>query len=318
MRRLWSVPVFALLMVCLMQGFALADQAAELTETLIPPAYPVEPQVQAVLDIARGELGYSEASDGSTKYGAWAGDPQAQWCAEFLCWTVDQAGQQIGEEILDTLYPFYQGTNTGRDWFITKGRYIARKGVLPGWGRQWYTGDTEPMARDSYIPQPGDWMFLSYDSSGDTAHVALVEHAFQRSDGSVDVQVIEGNNPIAVARARYPLSDWRILGYGTVRDLADVSMRMGHRGEKVRALQERLNSLGLLAREDITGFYSQRTSDALKNFQASLFLTNNGIANQATQLALAQRVDSLLMENPEFWVVTEDSESPDERKQDAG
>lgn len=262
-----------------------------------------------MLDIAQGELGYTEASDGSTKYGEWVKDPKAQWCAEFLCWTVDQAGLQSGEEILGKLYPFYQGTNTGRDWFITQGRYIARRGTVPGWGSQWYKGSPEPMGRDSYIPQPGDWMFLSYDSSGDTAHVAMVENCYMLSDGSITIQVIEGNNPVAVARARYPLSDWRILGYGTVRDLADISMRMGHSGEKVRALQERLRLIGLLSEEDVTGFYSQRTSDALKVFQASVQLKDNGIANQATQLALADRADHWLMEHPDFWVVSDAPES---------
>ena len=182
---------------------------------------------------------------------------------------------------------------------------------MPGWGGQWYKGSREAMARDSYIPQPGDWVFLSYDSSGDTAHVAMVESCYRLNDGSgaVQVQVIEGNNPSAVARARYGLDDWRILGYGTVRDLADTSMRMGHSGEKVKALQQRLNLIGLLAEEDITGFYSQRTSDALKVFQASIQLNANGIANQATQLALSERADNWLMEHTEFWVVRDEPES---------
>lgn len=306
MRKLRPVIICALLTACFTLVFTARAQPAE---TLIEPGYPIEPQVQLVLDIARGELGYTESSDGGTKYGEWAGDPKAQWCAEFLCWTVDQAGQQIGEEILNSFYPFYQGTNTGRDWFIAQGRYIARKGFVPGWGGQWYKGSYDAMARDSYIPQPGDWMFLSYDSSGDTAHVAMVESCYRLEDGSTAVQVIEGNNPSAVARARYGLGDWRILGYGTVRDLADTSMRMGHKGEKVKALQQRLNRIGLLAQEDITGFYSQRTSDALKVFQASVELNGNGIANQATQLALSERADNWLMEHTEFWVVTDEPNS---------
>ncbi len=298
-------------LICLLLALCLGPAAASRAEsigTLIPPAYPIEPEVQLVLDVARSELGYTEQSDGSTKYGAWAGDPKAQWCAEFLCWTVNEAGERLGEPLLGRLYPFYQGTNTGRDWFIAQGRYIARKGIVPGWGSQWYTGSPLPMARDSYIPQPGDWVFLSYNSSGDTSHVAMVEAVYRMEDGSVSVQVIEGNNPVAVTRARYPLSDWRILGYGTVRDLADTSMRMGHRGEKVKALQERLHRIGLLKEEDITGFYSQRTSDALKLFQAEAGLTDNGIANQATQLALAEKADSWLMEHTEFWVVADDAE----------
>lgn len=306
MRKVVAVFIRLLLVLCLAQG---AAARTESVGTLIPPAYPVEPPVALVLDTARAELGYTEQSDGSTKYGKWVGDPQAQWCAEFLCWTVHTAGQQLGEELLGSLYPFYQGTNTGRDWFISQGRYIARKGFIPGWGSQWYTGRAQPMGRDSYIPQPGDWMFLSYNSTGDTSHVAMVEAVYAMDDGGRVVQVIEGNNPSSVARARYPLGDWRILGYGTVRDLADTSMRMGHQGEKVKALQRRLHRIGLLSEEDITGFYSQRTSDALKAFQSSVSLLSNGIANQATQLALAERAENWVMEHPEFWVVSDEPES---------
>ena len=65
----------------------------------------------------------------------------------------------------------------------------------------------------------------------------------------------------------------------------------------------------MLAEEDLTGFYSQRTSDALKIFQASIQLNANGIANQATQLALSERADNWLMEHTEFWVVRDEPDS---------
>ena len=294
-----------LLCLCSLAAFA-QTQATLPNEQTIKPAFPVMPEVQSVLEIAQNELGYKEANDGTTKYGVWVNDPAAQWCAEFLCWTVDQADLMMGTTLLNELYPFYQGTNTGRDWFIKQGRYIARKGVLPGWGSQWFTGSSDRMARNGYIPQPGDWMFLSYNSSGDTAHVALVETCFLISDGSVLVQVIEGNNPDTVARASYAVDDWRILGYGTVRDLAGVSMRMGHTSLKVKAVQEKLHLIGLLFQEDITGFYSQRTADALKEFQSMAMIKNNGIANQMTQLALDDYADRWLMEHNELWLVQDE------------
>ena len=59
-------------------------------EQRLAPAYPVPQYVQWLLDVARGELGYTEGRDLYTKYGEWAGDPYAEWCAEFLCWCVDQ------------------------------------------------------------------------------------------------------------------------------------------------------------------------------------------------------------------------------------
>lgn len=294
------------LCICSLAALAQSSPTIE-PEQVIKPAHAIMPEIEAVLKIAQGELGYREESDGTSKYGIWVKDPKAQWCAEFLCWVVDQADQLMGTTLLNELYPFYQGTNTGRDWFITQGRYIARKGFIPGWGSQWYLNSPDRMARDSYVPQPGDWMFLSYSSSGDTAHVAMVEACYAGADGSVMVGVIEGNNPTHVTRARYPLDDWRILGYGTVRDLADVTMRMGYEGLKVKALQEKLHFIGLLRQEDITGFYNQRTSDALKEFQSEAMIKNNGIANQTTQLALSEYAVRWLMEHNELWLVDNES-----------
>ena len=41
--------------------------------------------VQALLAVAEGELGYVEGSNNYSKYGEWSGDPNAAWCAEFIC-----------------------------------------------------------------------------------------------------------------------------------------------------------------------------------------------------------------------------------------
>ena len=98
------------------------------------------------------------------------------------------------------------------------------------------------MEKNSYIPQPGDWVFLTDNAEGDTSHVALVEYCARDESGRVLVHVIEGNNvtkpaPQSVARNVYPLDYWKILGYGTVHDLADITLRFGCDGPKVTALQ---------------------------------------------------------------------------------
>lgn len=268
----------------------------------IAPDYPIREDVGLLLNIARQELGYAEQG-GKTKYGEWAGDPSAEWCAEFLCWAVDQADQSLESPMLNVLYPNYGANNTGRDWFIRQGRYIARKGIVPDWGTQWYKGSETSMERNSYVPQPGDWVFFSYNATGDTSHVAMVEQCLRLPDGSILVQVIEGNNPSAVARAQYPLTDWRIQGYGTVRDLADMVLRMGAQGAKVSALQAKLRDIGLLQEGDVTGLYNQRTSDALKVFQHQENLRPNGIANQQTQLLLEAYHARYRQEHVHFWIV---------------
>lgn len=292
--------VLAAVLALLLSGTLALAQPVE--AQIVPPDYPIREDVARLIAIAQEELGYAEKG-GITKYGEWAGDPAAEWCAEFLCWAVDQADKQLGTQMLNQLYPNYSANNTGRDWFIREGRYIARKGIVPGWGSQWFTGSDQSMESNSYLPQPGDWVFFSYNSTGDTSHVAMVEHLLRLKDGSYQIQVIEGNNPSAVARAHYPLTDWRIQGYGTVRDLADLVLRMGVEGVKVQRLQQMLCDVGLLAPNDVMGFYNQRTSDAVKAFQHSVELKQNGIANQQTQLLLADYHKRFRMESDSVWVV---------------
>ena len=296
-----------LLCLSLLLPAALAEDAtasylASLTpaagETLIEPIQPVPDYVLWLLDTARGELGYTEERSGVTKYGTWAGYPTAEWCAEFVCWCVHRVDQEHGTRLLTRTYPNYSGTNVGRNWFLSQGRYIARKGTVPGWGSQWYKGDSAGMTPNSYIPQPGDWVFLSVNSTGDTAHVALVEYCAYDENGAVQVHVIEGNNvnkpaPQSVERNTSALDYWAILGYGTVHDLADITLRFGCDGEKVLALQRELVQAGLLEAQYTTGRYGAITTDAIKQLQKQYGILETGIANLETRLALRDYLASL-------------------------
>ena len=111
MRLIRWAPVLAA--VALLPFFAAAEEEAP-KPVIIQPAYEIRADVQKLIAIAQEEVGYAEAGDGSTKYGQWAGDPQAEWCAEFLCWAVDQADKATGGRMLDVLYPNYGANNTGR------------------------------------------------------------------------------------------------------------------------------------------------------------------------------------------------------------
>lgn len=275
-------------------------------ETRIAPLDELPDYVEWLLEIARGELGYREERSGATKYGVWTGDPTAEWCAEFLCWCVDQVDRQHGTQLLNSIYPYYTGTNTGRDWFLKQGRYIARKGTVPGWGSQWNKITGEAIAKNSYIPQPGDWMFFSTSALGDTTHVAMVEYCAYDEQGGVRVHVIEGNNPDSVARNVYSIDHWAILGYGTVYDLADITLRFGSAGEKVMALQSELVEAGLLEGQYITGRYGALTEQAVKQLQRKAGLSESGVANRETRLALKDYIAQRYREHPELWVVEQD------------
>ena len=120
MKRLLS------LMLTLLLTAGLLLPCAKAEDTVLEPLWHVPDYVQWLLDVARGEIGYKEGPHGYSKYGEWAGDAYAQWCAEFLCWCVDQVDQQHGTELLRNVYPMYSGQNAGRDWAGTV-RHPQRK-----------------------------------------------------------------------------------------------------------------------------------------------------------------------------------------------
>ncbi len=290
--------VFALL-ASLLCPLALAE------DRVIDPAYSVPSYAQWLLETAEGELGYRENSRGYTKYGEWAGDPYAEWCAEFLCWCVNQVDQQHGTNLLNITYPLYSGQNTGRNWFIREGRYIARSGFVEGWGSQWMIGSADNITSGSYVPQPGDWMFFSVDGVN-TSHVALVECCTQDAEGVITVCVIEGNMPDCVQRSTYLLTDQHIMGYGTVRDLADIVMQSGNTGKKVQRLQKMLCYLGYLDSQYATGTYGPSTVEAVRNFQQDNGKVPTGIANHHTQLTLQQIYEETYWQDDANFIVQDD------------
>lgn len=293
---------------CLLFLLCLALCLPALGEQIIEPTEPVPEFVEQLLEVARGEIGYTENKK-YTKYGEWAGDPTAEWCAEFLCWCVDQVDQRHGTNLLKVQYPLYGASNVGRNWFIKEGRYIDRKGNVEGWGYQWFLGEEKLMKKDTYIPQPGDWVFFTWTSSTDTDHVAMVEHCTMDEAGLVTVHVIEGNNPDTVARNAYPLDSWKILGYGTVHKLANTTIIYGNEGADVLALQKQLVELGLLSQRFETGYFGSNTRAAIKEFQKKLKgVAVSGIANIQTMNALEKALEAKRNEDPENFLVSGDDD----------
>ena len=288
---------------------AAAEQEAP--EETVPPQAAEAPEasfVELLLSVAREELGYTEKKNGYTKYGDWSGDSYAEWCAEFLCWAVDQTDKRYGTNLLKVQYPLYSGSNVGRDWFIARGRYIDRKGSIDNWGAQWFPGKQAPMLRDEYIPQPGDWMWFTWRKGRDTDHVAMVEYTSVNEEGKVVIHTIEGNNPSKVARKEYFLTDPTILGYGTVTEVAEVTMRPGNKGEKVRQLQAKLQELSLMKPEDIDGVFGGKTTVAIRAFQKEHMPGKklSGIADMETQFAMLEEIENRLDGDPANWIVAGD------------
>ena len=272
----------------------------------IEPAWPVPDYVEHLLQVASEEIGYTE-DHGRTKYGTWAGDPAAQWCAEFLCWCVDQVDQRWNTSLLRNVYPFYTSSNTGLRWFLRAGRYVVRKGKVEGWGYQWLKGRSSYIRSGDYVPQPGDWVFFNWSGGADTQHVAMVEYCSRDlNTAKISVHVIEGNNPDSVKRNIYELNSLSIMGYGTVHDVADITMSFGNQGEKVRILQERLSYLGYLNSENVSGRFGDSTAEGLRAWQSDHGLTANGIANMKTQQLLEEEYTTRYANDPGVWSVVDD------------
>ena len=173
---------------------------------------------------------------------------------------------------------------------------------------EWLKGQDSYIRTGDYIPQPGDYVFFTWTSGVDTDHVALVEFCSRDESGKTLIHVIEGNNPVSVARNVYSLYDTQILGYGTVHDLADITMRFGNSGEKVRQLQESLAYLGYLEPRFVTGDFGNATASAVRDFQSRHGLKTNSIANQATQRRMQDEVDQKKDQDPATWTVIDEDD----------
>ena len=304
------IVVFSLLVPSMAAAEETVDAAAEetaamQTEEVINPGI-LPDDIGKLLDTAIQEIGYTEGSDGYSKYGAWTGDPYSEWCAEFICWCVHMTDQYYGYDLLNNVYPYYTGQNTGRDWFIARGRFVYRRGYAPGWGYQWLKAADSMMEANDYIPYPGDLMYFSYGSETDTFHVALVEYCAYAMDGSVLVHVIEGNHPESVKRAVYALDNELVLGFGCWSDVVDTTIQFGNSGDKVLVLQQNLGKLGYLKERHFTSTYLSHTRDAVSSFQQTVMgITPTGVAGRETQLAIQYEVDKLELYEPSAWLVTD-------------
>lgn len=124
---------------------------------------------EAVIAVAREELGYTEAPKDSnmTKYGQEYGMNGQPWCVMFLWWCFRQAGEYKA---------FFGGGKTAsckllRDWYMAMGQ-------------------TVPVTE----AQPGDIVILNFSGTKDTQHCGLVDSVMHAEYAkNMCVWTIEGN-----------------------------------------------------------------------------------------------------------------------------
>lgn len=123
--------------------------------------------LNAVIEVARGELGNTELPPGSNRvkyweedFGkGWQGQP---WCVAFLYWVFNHAGEGMA---------FFGGGKT------------ASCGTL----LRWYSAQGQTVAKSAL--QPGDIVILNFSGTSDTQHCGLVVDTLKMGY----FQTIEGN-----------------------------------------------------------------------------------------------------------------------------
>lgn len=137
---------------------------------------------QMMIAVAGNEIGYREQANSYTKYGAWYGIPNGDWCAMFVSWCAEQCNY-----ISTGICPKLAYVPDMVTWFQSC--------------NQWYD--------NTIIPPVGSYILFDWDGAGGADHVGLVEYIQDNH-----VHTIEGNSGNMVRRNSYPIGDTNILGYG--------------------------------------------------------------------------------------------------------
>ncbi len=143
-------------------------------------------QAAKFIEAARGELGYKEGWDGTTKYGQWYSSSHSRvaWCAMFVSWCADQVG------ILNNIIPMHASSTAGMNWFINAGLWQSQE--------------------SGYQPKVGDIVYFDWSGGNDPDHLGIVTMV---ANGKITT--IEGNTTNSVAERTYSLTSSSIIGYGT-------------------------------------------------------------------------------------------------------
>lgn len=137
---------------------------------------------QMVIAVAGNEIGYTERANSYTKYGAWYGVPNGDWCAMFVSWCAEQCNY-----ISTGICPKLSYVPDMVTWFQGKNLWFE----------------------NSITPPVGAYIIFDWEQDGSADHVGFVEYI---QDGYV--HTIEGNSSDMVRRNSYPIGSDVILGYG--------------------------------------------------------------------------------------------------------
>lgn len=134
--------------------------------------------LQRVLDLEISQLGYTEQSDGWTKYGQWYADNIAHdqgfarddWCAMFQTWSMYHSG------VPGTMWP-----------------YTSPQGSAVSYLAAWLAGQGFEISK-SVMPAKFDIILYSWTSDPSSLdHVGMVQSFTGQTPNTAILNVIEGN-----------------------------------------------------------------------------------------------------------------------------
>ena len=153
-------------------------------------------EAEDLVAIAKSQIGYLESTKnfivledgetikGYTRYGAWHGEPYADWSSTFVGFCLKYA------KVSDSTIPF----SADLDSFITA---LQNKGIY--------------VTASEYIPSLGDLVFFDHDLNASVDHVGIITGI---SKDNTEITVIEGDKDNAVVELTWSQIDNEIVGFG--------------------------------------------------------------------------------------------------------
>lgn len=196
-------------------------ETADIWEKSLPETIP-ERWAEAVLEVAKSQLGYRESSKnyiedeegkkkGYTRYGEWYGDPYGDWCAMFVSFCLNYA--DIPDEA------------------------IPREAACDRWVEALQKEECDLYrAKESYEPKIGDLIFFDRDGDEKADHVGLVAELLEATKTeTAQLRTIEGNSDNCVQYVDYQMDEATIFGYGELPEEPRVEYRWSEGGMEVVA-----------------------------------------------------------------------------------
>lgn len=220
--------------------------------------------LQAVIDVARAYLGYTEDPPGSNRtiFGSEYGLDGQPWCVMFLWYCFTHAGERMA---------FFGGGKT------------ASCSILLRWYKE--QGLTVPVRE----VQPGDIVILNFHGKSEPEHCGLVTETHWHQDASLDwIENIEGNTTASA--------------YGSQDNGGCVALKRRYQHQIVAVCRPQYQPEPPAPIDDITGYWAKgsiewaKEKGLIKGYPDGSFKPNNPLT-RAEACAILERFYELFWED---------------------